>query len=106
MKEIVHFKSKTSQKIIKTVQNNVKLTDPKLVANAFNNYFANVGVNLARLIPNVNKSPLKYLKNPSCKHFYLFPVTPVETENEITNLKSEKTTGLYSIPVNTVNTRI
>lgn len=54
MKEIVHFKSKTSQKIIKTVQNNVKLTDPKLVANAFNNYFENVGVNLARLIPNVN----------------------------------------------------
>ena len=55
---------------------------------------------MARLIPNVNKSPLEYLKNPSCKHFYLFPVTPVETENEITNLKSEKTTGLYSIPVN------
>ena len=51
MKEIVHFKSKTSQKIIKTVQNNVKLTDPKLVANAFNNYFANMGVQLARLIP-------------------------------------------------------
>ena len=100
MKEIVYFKSKTSQKIIKTVQNNVKLTDPKLVANAFNNYFANVGVNLARLIPNVNKSPLEYLKNSSCKHFYLFPVTPVETENEITNLKSEKTTGPYSIPVN------
>ena len=66
IKEIVHFKSKTSQKIIKIVQNNVKLTAPKLVINAFNNYFANVGVNLARLILNVNKSRLEYLKNPSC----------------------------------------
>ena len=56
-----------------------ELTDPKLVANAFNNYFANVGVHLARLIPDVNKSPLEYLKNPSCKNFYLFPVTPVES---------------------------
>ena len=51
MKEIVRFKSKISQKIMKTVQNNVKLTDPKLVANAFNNYFANIGVHLARSIP-------------------------------------------------------
>ena len=71
-----------------------------MVANAFNNYFANVGVNLARLILNVNKSPLEYPENPSCTHFYLFPVTPVETENEISNLKSEKTTGPYSIPDN------
>ena len=51
MKEIVRFESKTSQRIMKTVQNNVKLTDPKLVANAFNNYFANIGVHLARSIP-------------------------------------------------------
>ena len=51
MKEIVRIKSKISQKIMKTVQNNVKLTDPKLVANAFNNYFANIGVHLARSIP-------------------------------------------------------
>ena len=43
MKEIVRFKSKTSQKIIKTVQNNVKLTDPKLVANAFNKYRSSLG---------------------------------------------------------------
>ena len=86
IKEIVHFKSKTSQKIIKIVQDNVELTDPKLVANAFNNYFANVGVNLARLIPDVNKSPLEYLKN-----FYLFLVTPVE--NEISHVKSDKATG-------------
>ena len=71
-----------------------------MVANAFNNYFANLGVHLARLIPNVNKSPLEYLQNPSCKHFYLFPVTPVEIENEISNLKFEKATGPYIILVN------
>ena len=47
-KEIVHFKSKTSQKLYKIVQNKVELTDPKLVANAFN--LANVGVDLTRLM--------------------------------------------------------
>ena len=53
---------------------------------------------MARLIPDVNKSPLEYLKNPSCKNFYLFLVTPVE--NEISHLKSDKATGPYSVPVN------
>ena len=48
----------------------------------------------------MSTTPLEYLKNPSCKHFYLFPVTPVETENEISDLKSEKANGPYSIPVN------
>ena len=46
IKEIVHLKAKINQKTVKIVQNETELTDPKLVANAFNNYFANVGVNL------------------------------------------------------------
>ena len=50
-KEIVQFGPKINQKIVKIIQNETELTDPKQVANAFNNYFANVGVNLARLIP-------------------------------------------------------
>ena len=71
-----------------------------MAANAFNNYFANVGVNFVRLVPEVNKSPLEYLKNPSCKNFCIFPVTTVQIENEISHLKSDKATGPYSIPVN------
>ena len=45
IKEIVHFRPKINQKIVKIIQNEIELTDPKQVANAFNNYFANVGVN-------------------------------------------------------------
>ena len=73
------------------------------MANAFNNYFANVGLNLASLIPAINKSPLEYLKNPSTKNFYLFPITPTEIETQISNLKSGKAAGPYSIPVNILN---
>ena len=71
-----------------------------VITTAFNNYFANVGVNLASLIPNVNKSPLEYLKNPSTNSFYLLPITPTEIETLISNLKSGKAAGPYSIPVN------
>ena len=100
IKEIVDIKAKINQKTVKIVQNETELTDPKLVANAFNNYFANVGVNLATLIPAINKSPLEYLKNPSTNNFYLFPITPTEIETQISNLKSGKAAGPYSIPGN------
>ena len=80
IKEIVHFQATIDQKTVKIVQNETELTDPKLVANAFNNYCANVGVNLASLIPEVNKPQLEYLKNPSTNYFYLFPITPTEIE--------------------------
>ena len=70
------------------------------MGNAFNNYFANVGVNLARLIPKVNKLKLEYLKNPISNTFYLFPVTPSEVETQISNLKPGKSVAPYSLPLN------
>lgn len=99
IKQIIHFKPKTSQKTIKLVENNVEITDPVTVANAFNKYFANVGHNLAATIPDLQKSPLDYLKNPLCNSFYLFPTTADEIEREISNLKTNKASGPFSIPV-------
>ena len=52
---IVHFGPKINQKIVNIIQNETELTDPKQVANAFNDYFANIGFNLARLIPKKSK---------------------------------------------------
>ena len=100
IKEIVHFRPKINQKIVKIIQNETDLTDPKQVANAFNDYFANVGVNLARLISKVNKLPLEYLKNPISNNFYLFPITPSEVETQISNLKPGKSVGPYSLLLN------
>ena len=100
IKEIVRFTPKINQKIVKIMQNGNELADPKQVANAFNNYFANVGVNLARSIPKVNKLPLEYLNNPVSNTFYLFPITPSEVETQISNLKPGKSADPYSLPVN------
>ena len=43
IKQIAKFKPQTSQRLMKIVDNNLEITEPKLVANAFNNYFANIG---------------------------------------------------------------
>lgn len=49
--------------MIKIVENNTEITYSKKIANAFNNYFVNVGNILSNLIPNVQNSPLDYLKD-------------------------------------------
>ena len=72
----------------------VELNDPKSMADAFNNFFANIGNNLTKNIPSVNKSPFQYLTAPSHDSFFLFPTTTVEIDNEILGLNANKSTGL------------
>ena len=75
------------------------MTDPYMIANAFNNYFASVGNNLANEIPNLGKSPLDYLKSSSPDSFFISPITSAEIEIEISKLKTGKATGPFSIPI-------
>ena len=99
IKQIIHFKPKTNQKVVKIVKNCTEITDPMTIADSFNNYFANVGTNIANSMPDTQKLPSDYLKTPLSKSFYLFPTTPGETEAEISNLKSGKATGPNSRPI-------
>ena len=70
------------------------------MANAFNTYFANVGLDLARLILKESKLPIEYFKNPISNTFYLFPITPSEVGAQISNLKPSESAGPYSLPIN------
>ena len=99
IKQIIHFKPSTNQRTIKIATNNNVITDPHMIADAFNNFFANIGKDLACSIPNVEMSPLEYLKIPLCNSFFIFPTTAEEIETEITKLKSSKAAGPFSIPV-------
>ena len=72
IKQMVKFKPQTSQRLIKIVDNNIEITDPKLVADAFNNYFANIGRKLENEIPSAPSSPMVYLNNPACNSFFYF----------------------------------
>ena len=40
-----------------------------------------------------------YLNNPVCNSFYFFPVTCSEIETEISKLKTGKSVGPFSIPI-------
>ena len=69
------------------------------MADALNDFFANIGCNLTKKIPTVDKSPLQYLTVPPKDSFFLFPTSTVEFENETIGLNVNKSTGPYSIPV-------
>ena len=99
IKQMIHFKPKTSHKAVKIINENIEMTDPYMIANAFNNYFASVGNNLANEIPNLGKSPLDYLKSSSPDSFFISPITSAEIEIEISKLKTGKATGPFSIPI-------
>ena len=99
IKQIIHFTSNNKPKSIKIIEDSTEITDPLMIANAFNNYFANVGKNLAKLIPHIEKSHSDYLKSPLPDSFFNYPVTTFEMESEMSKLKNGKAIGPFSIPV-------
>ena len=100
IKQIVHFKPQSSHQFVKIIENGQEITNPKLVANAFNNNFANIGNELLAKIPNVQNSLLDYLPAPLNNTFVVFPTTCQEIEDIISSFKTGKATGPCSIPIN------
>ena len=60
------------KELFKIIKNDNAITDSHMIANAFNDYFANIGKDLANSIPTVQKSPFEYLKDPPCDSFCIF----------------------------------
>jgi hypothetical protein len=77
----------------------ILITDSRSIANAFNSFFVKVGVTLTDAAPAVTKSPYDYLNQQQLGSFYLSSVTQTEIENEINQVRINKSVGPYSIPV-------
>ena len=99
IKQIVQFKPNTNQKLVKVMDNNEEISDAKSIANAFNNYFSNIGKELDNQIPRGHSNPMDYLHSPVKDSFFLFPTTRREIEVEISNLRTSKAVGPFSIPI-------
>ena len=88
-------KSKNSRQIEFIVHND-KLTDPGDIANAFNDYFINIG----RQLSNNIQSPrhcIDYLHNQFQSHLQLKPITEKGISNIINNLKNKAIYGYDKI---------
>ena len=100
IREIVNCKPSANERTITIAENGKEITDQKEISSKFNNYFANIGKDIASQIPVTSKSPVDYLNRPLCNSFYLFPTSSTEIEREIGKLQSGKAVGPSSLPVN------
>jgi hypothetical protein len=69
------------------------ISNPHEIANKFNEYFTNIGPEIACKLPNTEKTFNEYLSNRCKNSFFIEPVTKFEVEVEIKNLNSKKSPG-------------
>ena len=83
----------------KTHKDITTLTDPKTIANSFNNYFTSIANELLkdRKYPG-NKHFSSYLSNPNNASFMIKPTDIIEIESLIMLINTTKGTGPNSIP--------
>ena len=75
------------------------ITNKNCIAEIFNNFFVNVGSNLASRIPK-GKRPFKtYLRKIAVNSFFINPVQESEIEKLISNLNKNKSLGPRSVPI-------
>ena len=71
----------------KCMHNNNLITDPKSIADGFNNYFVNIGPTLASKIPENNLSHRQFLPDSIEPSLFLKPTNESEIKNVISCLK-------------------
>ena len=90
-------KSKAHPNIVKVKGKDI--TNPIEIANAFNNFFINIGPNLSKTILDSSKPFKNFLKNSSLNSFLLKATSEDEVHKLISQLNKGKALGPLSIPV-------
>ncbi len=91
-------KAKISIKIPKIVVNGSEISDPEAISNAFNEYFAEIGPNLAAQIPTNTSSAVDNI-NRNNLVFELHEVSTVQISRLVDKLSICKASGLDNISV-------
>ena len=95
IKEIVNLNNKKQVQISQLNYGGKQLNSNKDMANAFNDFFTNVGTNLDNEIPqaNIKKDSTTYLRSRIDIDFEILPTTPQEINDLITSLDTSKSSG-------------
>ena len=78
---------------------NHEIVDQESIANVLNEFFANIGSDLARSIPSVTQTARQFMPPPICDSLLLSPVTANEIEVEIAKLNASKAVDSSNIPI-------
>ena len=83
IKEIININNRNSTKISQLSHDGKQLSSDEEMANAFNNFFTNVGPNLDKKIPNPrrDRSPAFYLKSRIPTSFLISPTSATQIKS-------------------------
>ena len=71
IKQIVKVKTHVNQPVNKIVVDNCEIIDQESIANAFNEFFANIGSNLASSIPSATQTAREFMSPPICDTVFI-----------------------------------
>ena len=75
----------------KILIDNTESTDCKFIANAFNDFFANIGQKLASSVTPANVSPMKFMPPSQEDSIYLY----IKSNHKIGDWRGNKSLKLY-----------
>ena len=87
LKDVINHK-KQSSSCSRFKINDVVTSDKKRISNGFNDFYINVGSNLAKKIPNSDKKPKDFIKGVKEKSMYIETVTQSDVVKIFSSLKS------------------
>ena len=82
--------------------NNCIISDPSLISSKFNEFFTNVGPNLAKDIPVVENNVTEFLTGEYTKSMFLTATNKDEIFKLIMNEKSNKSSGYDNLSINVI----
>ena len=81
--------------IAKIKHGDLIIEDPKIITDKFNEYFVNIGPNLAKIIPATpGRLITDTLPKPNKNSIFLTPCTTLEISDIVANLKNSKGLGV------------
>jgi len=99
IRNIINLKSKSESSPKSITHNNVTMTDPVDISNAFNDYFTSIGKSVQSNIPSSIKHFSNYLNDPNPNSLFIKPTDSTEILTIINSLDLTKSSGPNSIPV-------
>ena len=85
------------QSITKLTWKDGLIEDKKLMCEAFNEYFSNIGATLSSSIPDIQETYGNYLTSPNEKSLFFVPVVNSEVIDVVSGLKRKKSPGYDGI---------
>jgi len=98
IRQLVNINKKKCFNIKLINDNNSPITDNKEMANAFNNFYSNLGNSIEQKIPISQRNFSSFLGSPLNSSFYCTPCDESEIHSIISNFGINKASGPNSIP--------